>query len=384
MDMTGEYRIPAPRQAVWEALNDPETLKAAIVGCDELNRTGENSFEAKVTAKVGPVKARFGGKIHLEDIDAPKGYRIVGEGSGGAAGFAKGGAKVDLVDEGEETLLRYEAKADVGGKLAQIGSRLVAGTAKKMADDFFGRFSKLVAERNGGTGDPVAASPLASTAAPPAAAAVGGPVIETPPPELPEVEEPGVAAPRSDASLPRLTESDETAIPPASTGAPETEEPMIVGSGIASAPPPAGLVAVSDDAMRTSPRSEPEVKPASTHEKFPQASPAAQRVDEPIGYDPDAITTAPVTAPPGPVPAVPETVEAVSVDDPARTSADVQAAVEPSAMAPPPPLGARINAGPGSPARPTPTSTPVAKKGLPWLWIIVAIVVIVLLLIWLA
>ena len=376
MDMTGEYRIPAPRQTVWEALNDPETLKASIVGCDELNRTGENSFEAKVTAKVGPVKAKFGGKIQLEDIDAPNGYRIVGEGSGGAAGFAKGGAKVDLVEEGAETLLRYTAKADVGGKLAQIGSRLVAGTAKKMADDFFGRFSKLVAERGAASGAPLEAAPVASTAAPPAAAAVGGPVVETPLADLAD-EEPGVAAPRSDASIPRPTEDDSIAVPPRSAGSPPADERIVQQPASTPAVPPAGMAAVPEGSM-----DRPHEDTSATHTgDLPPAGAAERAADQPIGYDPDKITAEPVTAPPGPVPAEPPSVEPVSVDEPARTSAHIQAAAEPSAVTPPPPMGAPIDRGLGSAARPAGAapSAPVTK-GLPWTWIIVAIVVILILL----
>lgn len=150
MDMTGEYRIPAPRQRVWEALNDPETLKAAIPGCEELNKLSDRELEARVKAKVGPVSATFTGKVTLNDLNPPESYRIAGEGKGGAAGFAKGGADVNLAEDGADTILRYTAKADVGGKLAQIGSRLIQGTAKKMADDFFSKFSAIVGERHAG------------------------------------------------------------------------------------------------------------------------------------------------------------------------------------------------------------------------------------------
>ena len=144
MDLTGEYRIPAPRAKVWEALNDPEILKQCIDGCEELNREGENGFTAKVTAKIGPVKAKFGGKVTLDNIDPPNGYTIRGEGSGGVAGFAKGSADVKLTEDGSDTVLTYTAQAEVGGKLASVGSRLVQGVAKKTADDFFGKFSKLM------------------------------------------------------------------------------------------------------------------------------------------------------------------------------------------------------------------------------------------------
>jgi len=146
MDMTGERRIAAPRLTVWRALNDAEVLKQAIPGCEEIDKTSDTEFTAKVTAKVGPVKARFGGKVTLSDLDPPNGYRISGEGQGGGAGFAKGGAEVRLesVDGGAATVLRYKVHATVGGKLAQIGSRLIEGTARKMADDFFDRFAAAV------------------------------------------------------------------------------------------------------------------------------------------------------------------------------------------------------------------------------------------------
>lgn len=146
MDMSGEYTIPASRAQVWAALNDPEVLKQAIPGCDELIKHSDTELEAKVTAKVGPVKAKFAGNVRLENINAPISYSIVGEGKGGAAGFAKGGADVSLTEVEGGTLLRYDAKAEVGGKLAQIGSRLIAGTSKKMADEFFGKFTQIVSD----------------------------------------------------------------------------------------------------------------------------------------------------------------------------------------------------------------------------------------------
>ena len=173
MDMTGEYRIPAPRQRVWEALNDPEVLKAAISGCEELNKLSDNELDARVKAKVGPVSATFTGKVTLNDLNPPVSYRIVGEGKGGAAGFAKGGAEVALAEDGTDTILRYSAKADVGGKLAQIGSRLIQGTAKKMADDFFGRFSSIVAEQHAAEVAP-APPPAPEPPAPPAAPCYNG------------------------------------------------------------------------------------------------------------------------------------------------------------------------------------------------------------------
>ena len=144
MNFTGEYKIPASREKVWEALNDVIVLKQCIDGCEELNKDSDTEFSAKVTAKVGPVKAKFSGKVRLSDIDPPSGYTISGEGQGGVAGFAKGGASVKLVEDHGQTVLNYEAKAEVGGKLASVGSRLVDGVAKKTADDFFKKFTEIV------------------------------------------------------------------------------------------------------------------------------------------------------------------------------------------------------------------------------------------------
>lgn len=152
MDMTGEYRIPASREAVWKALNDIDVLKQCIPGCDEIEQKSDTEFSAKVTAKVGPVKAKFGGNVTMSDLDPPNGYTISGEGTGGAAGFAKGGAKVALTEDGGETVLTYTVNATVGGKLAQIGSRLIDSTAKKMAGQFFAKFAEVVGgDGNGST-----------------------------------------------------------------------------------------------------------------------------------------------------------------------------------------------------------------------------------------
>ena len=145
MEMKGEYTIPASRTQVWAALNDIAVLKAAIPGCDSMNKLSETEIEAVVTAKVGPVKASFKGVVTLSDLDPPNGYSIRGEGKGGVAGFAKGGAKVRLSDVAEGTLLSYDVDAAVGGKLAQIGARLIDSTAKKLAAEFFASFSKLAA-----------------------------------------------------------------------------------------------------------------------------------------------------------------------------------------------------------------------------------------------
>lgn len=145
MTMQGEVILPADKQTVWAKLNDAETLKACIPGCQTLEKTTDTSLEALVKVKVGPVGATFKGKVDLTDLDPPNGYRIVGEGSGGIAGFAKGGAKVTLSDvEGGGTKLSYDVEANVGGKIAQLGSRLIDGVAKKMADQFFANFAKAV------------------------------------------------------------------------------------------------------------------------------------------------------------------------------------------------------------------------------------------------
>lgn len=177
MDLKGEYRIPASREQVWAALNDPKVLKACIPGCETLEKTADNAFAATVAMKVGPVRAKFSGAVELSDIDPPNGYTISGEGKGGAAGFAKGGAKVSLAEDGDETVLSYDVEANVGGKLAQLGSRLIDGTARKMADDFFARFSEQ------------AAAYATPTAAPTAPAAPEPPVEAAPAPAAPPSEE---------------------------------------------------------------------------------------------------------------------------------------------------------------------------------------------------
>jgi len=145
MTMNGEYQLAAPREVVWQKLNDAETLKACIPGCEELNKLSDTEMTAVATTKIGPVKARFKGKVHLSDLDPPNGYKISGEGDGGVAGFAKGGATVKLADKDGGTLLTYDVEAQIGGKLAQLGQRLVNGAAKKVADDFFANFAKVFA-----------------------------------------------------------------------------------------------------------------------------------------------------------------------------------------------------------------------------------------------
>jgi uncharacterized protein len=162
MEMTGEQLIPVSQDKVWRGLNDPEVLKACIAGCEAIDRVSDNEYKLTIVASVGPVKAKFAGKLLLSDLNPPNSYSLSFEGSGGAAGFGKGGAQVSLKPEGSSTRLSYSAKASVGGKLAQVGSRLIDGVAKKMADDFFAAFNgKLAGAASPKTGDitvPVGAS----------------------------------------------------------------------------------------------------------------------------------------------------------------------------------------------------------------------------------
>ncbi len=173
MEMSGEYRISAPRARVWEALNDADILKQCIPGCESLEKISPTEFTAKVVAKVGPVKATFTGAVKLSDLVPPTSYKISGEGKGGAAGFAKGGAAVTLEEAGAETVLRYTAQGNVGGKLAQIGSRLIDGTARKLAEEFFGKFAATVggapAEALAGQAAPTSAESSTALAAEPSA-----------------------------------------------------------------------------------------------------------------------------------------------------------------------------------------------------------------------
>lgn len=146
MELSDEIRIPASKAEVYKALNDPEILRACIPGCEELIQHSPEQLEAKVVLKIGPVKARFAGEVTLDTSQAPDAFSLSGEGKGGAAGFAKGGADVTLVEDGDETVLTYTAKADVGGKIAQLGSRLIAGTAKKLSAKFFASFAEQVSD----------------------------------------------------------------------------------------------------------------------------------------------------------------------------------------------------------------------------------------------
>ena len=142
--MNGAVRLAAPREVVWTKLNDPTVLRVSIPGCEELDKGDDSSFRAVAKMKVGPVSARFKGRVTLSDLDPPNSYKISGEGEGGIAGFAKGHATVDLADKDGGTLLTYNVEVQIGGKLAQLGQRLVGGTAKKLADEFFANFARAI------------------------------------------------------------------------------------------------------------------------------------------------------------------------------------------------------------------------------------------------
>ena len=153
MKMQGKKLIQSPQQDVWKALNDPVVLKQCIPGCEEMQKLSDNDFSAKVNAKVGPVSLTMMGDVHLSDLNPPVSYRMTGQGKGGVAGFAKGGADIRLENKGGATLISYDVDAQVGGKLAQIGSRLIDSTARKMADDFFSRFVAIVESGEKPTGE---------------------------------------------------------------------------------------------------------------------------------------------------------------------------------------------------------------------------------------
>ncbi|WP_454858031.1 CoxG family protein [Rhizobium binxianense] len=152
MEFVGEHVIPAPIDTVWAGLNDPETLRRSIPGCSEMLQTGDREFTASVVAKVGPVSSTFKGKVELSDLDPPFGYTLSGRGQGGPAGFAKGSARIRLMQQGDRTLLAYVADVDIGGKLASVGGRLIQSIAKKNAEDFFSSFSAVLSGGTGQTG----------------------------------------------------------------------------------------------------------------------------------------------------------------------------------------------------------------------------------------
>jgi uncharacterized protein len=240
MDMTGEFRIPVPRQRVWEGLNDPDILKQCIPGCETIEKSSDTEFTAKVVAKVGPVRAAFNGKVTLSDLDPPQAYTIAGEGSGGVAGFAKGSAKVRLDEDDDATLLKYEVDAHVGGKLAQIGSRLIDATSRKMASDFFERFAALMAPGETAAPETVASETVATDAAArpevPAAATVvtatAPAPVETAPPQAPLPQAPLAEVPAAAPVAEPATEAGPQGRPPA-PAAPLRLPPAVWVTGLA-------------------------------------------------------------------------------------------------------------------------------------------------------
>ena len=203
MKMNGEFRVPTDRETVWRALNDPEVLKDCLPGCQEIEKTSETEMSATLVIKVGPVKATFAGGVTFSDLDPPNGYTLSGQGQGGAAGFASGEARVRLIDEGGATVVEYEVDAKVGGKLAQIGSRLIDSTAKKLSKQFF----DSLAEKLGGGEEEDDAQGTASA---------------------PDAEAPAQPAPPSDAGAATPAEpSPAPAHAPAPDGSAEAEPPPL-------------------------------------------------------------------------------------------------------------------------------------------------------------
>ncbi|MFM0045606.1 MULTISPECIES: SRPBCC family protein [Paraburkholderia] len=176
MEMTGEQVLQLPRERVWAALNDPEILRASVPGCESLELIEENQYKVVMAAAVGPIKARFNGKLILTDLHAPESYSLTFEGSGGAAGFGKGSAQVNLKPDGDSTRLSYRANMQVGGRLAQLGARLIDGVARKMAEEFFGQFTAAIMEPASAEAD----VPHQDAGAPPLAAPMRQPVEEVP------------------------------------------------------------------------------------------------------------------------------------------------------------------------------------------------------------
>ena len=201
MKMKGEFRVPTDRETVWRALNDTEVLKECLPGCQEIEKTSDTEMAATLVIKVGPVKATFKGGVTLSDLDPPNGYTISGQGQGGTAGFASGEAKVKLVEEEGATVVQYDVDAKVGGKLAQIGSRLIDSTAKKLAKQFF---DKLAEKLGGGEEAEAAAEPApeAATAAPTEPAPAPDPAPAPPEPVAASADATSESAPAADAGPP--------------------------------------------------------------------------------------------------------------------------------------------------------------------------------------
>ena len=210
MKVNGEFRVPTDRETVWRALNDPEVLKECLPGCQEIEKTSETEMTATLALKVGPVKATFAGGVTLSDLDPPNGYTLSGQGQGGTAGFASGEAKVRLVEEGGETVVHYDVDAKVGGKLAQIGSRLIDSTAKKLAKQFF----DSLAEKLGGGEEAET-----EDAAEPEAAAPAQPEAPAEPAAAPAADTPAEDTPAADAGPPLAPAAKRMGLPTAAWAA---------------------------------------------------------------------------------------------------------------------------------------------------------------------
>ena len=214
MKMNGEFRVPTDRETVWRALNDPEVLKECLPGCQEIEKTSDTEMTATLTIKVGPVKATFKGGVTLSDLDPPNGYTLSGQGQGGTAGFASGEAKVKLVEEGGETVVQYDVDAKVGGKLAQIGSRLIDSTAKKLSKQFF----NSLAEKLGGGEEAeagVEAAPEPEAAAPAQPEPPAEPAPASPEPAASPADAPSEGAPAPDAGPPLPAAAQRKGLPTA-------------------------------------------------------------------------------------------------------------------------------------------------------------------------
>ena len=230
MELTGEHRIPARREVVWAGLNDPDVLRDSIPGCQSLEKVSDEELTAKVAVKIGPVKATMAGKVTLSDINAPSSYKISGEGRGAAAGFARGTADVNLEEDGEETVLKYAAQAQVGGKLAQLGARLVLPAAQELAEKFFTAFSERVAGGPATTDEPAEAEPsddaeTSASADDDARAAIEGTSDDDAPEEVeaPEAEAEPEPAARDDV-ITRVEHAAEEAVHQAADVAHHAEE----------------------------------------------------------------------------------------------------------------------------------------------------------------
>ena len=219
MKMNGEFRVPTDRETVWRALNDPEVLKECLPGCQEIEKTSDTEMSATLVIKVGPVKATFKGGVTFSDIDPPNGYTLSGQGQGGTAGFASGEAKVRLVEEDGATVLQYECDAKVGGKLAQIGSRLIDSTSKKLAKQFFDSLAEKLGGGEEAEAEAEAAAPDADASAPAQPEPPPEPAPASPEPAGSPADAPAESAPAADAGPPLPPAAQRMGLPTAAWAA---------------------------------------------------------------------------------------------------------------------------------------------------------------------